>query len=196
MDNKQFIQNYPLELSLPTKESKAIRKIIALANESFVFDTREEKGIKVGNLQYYNFYINCPTTQFANAYFHFGLLYTKHVLPIWHKRHENTNRKTCSKCKKGKHISKFYEKSSHCKVCQHEYAKEWKLKNPEKVKDYSDKYFKSYYSKNKEARDLYQKEYLAENREKVNKSKKIRYDKNKTEADKWVKDFLKKKNGF
>ncbi len=194
MDNKEFIQNHPIELSLPLKEAIALRKIIIEANRDYVLEVEETLGVKVGNLQFFDFKIHSPVIGFANAYFHFGILYTQKVLPIWNRRH--FNKKDCSKCKKQKLFSEFHEKSSHCKTCQYEYDKEWKLKNPKKVKEYSDKYFKSYYLKNKEARDLYQKEYLIENREKVNKSKKVRYDKNKAEADKWVKDFLKKKNGF
>lgn len=86
MNNKEFLKYYPLELSLPTTEAKSLRKVIKKANKSHVLDVREELGIKVGNLQYYNFYITCPMTTFASAYFHFGLLYCKNVLPIWENR--------------------------------------------------------------------------------------------------------------
>lgn len=46
MDNKQFIKNYPLELSLPEKESEALRQVIKEANESFVYDVVETIGVK------------------------------------------------------------------------------------------------------------------------------------------------------
>ncbi len=88
MNNKEFLENKPLELSLPTKEAKMMRKILKIANESYVFDVKEEKDVKVGNLQYYKFDICCPMTNFANAYFHFGILYTENVLPIWKNRHK------------------------------------------------------------------------------------------------------------
>jgi|JI10StandDraft_1071094.scaffolds.fasta_scaffold402645_3 hypothetical protein len=97
MNNKEFLKYYPLELSLPTTEAKALRKVIKKANESHVLDVREELGVKVGNLQYYNFYITCPMTTFASAYFNFGLLYCKHVLPIWKDRFARRAKKRVSK---------------------------------------------------------------------------------------------------
>lgn len=87
MDNKQFIKNYPLELSLPKKESEALRRVIKEANESFIYDVVETIGVKTKEEeQYYDFHIICPTTTFAQAYFHFGILYAKSVLPIWKNR--------------------------------------------------------------------------------------------------------------
>ena len=88
MDNKEFIESKPLELCLTTKEAKALRKVLAIANESYVFEHTDTKAVKVGNLQYYNFYIICPTITFANAYFHLGILYAKHVLPIYQSRYK------------------------------------------------------------------------------------------------------------
>lgn len=89
MDNKQFIYNYPLELSLPEKESEALRQVIKEANESFVYDVVEKIGVKTTEEQYTDFHITCPTTTFAQAYFHFGILYTKSVLPIWKSRYNS-----------------------------------------------------------------------------------------------------------
>lgn len=86
MDNKQFIYNYPLELSLPEKESEALRQVIKEANESYVYDVIEKTGVNTEYGQYTDFYITCPTTTFAQAYFHFGILYAKNVLPIWKNR--------------------------------------------------------------------------------------------------------------
>lgn len=91
MDNKEFIKKYPIELGLLGKEARALRKVIKEANESYVYEVIEEKGVKTKFGQYYNFYIYCPTTSFANAYFHFGILYTKHVLPIWESRFKKNN---------------------------------------------------------------------------------------------------------
>jgi len=90
MTNKEFLYNKPLELSLPTKEANAFRKILKKAQESFVLEIKEEKGIKPGGVQYYNFEVVCPTTGFANAYFHIGIKYCQQVLPIWNKRHMNS----------------------------------------------------------------------------------------------------------
>lgn len=89
MNNKQFIYNYPLELSLPEKESKALRQVIKEANESFVYDVVEKIGVKTDEDQYYDFHISCPTATFAQAYFHFGILYAKTVLPIWKSRYNS-----------------------------------------------------------------------------------------------------------
>lgn len=100
MNNKEFLENKPLELCLTTPCAKMLRKVIKIANETYVYDVREEKAVKCGNLQYYNFYITCPTTTFANAYFHFGLLYCKHVLPIWEDRFNRRAKKKLSRVKK------------------------------------------------------------------------------------------------
>lgn len=89
MNNKQFICNYPLELSLPEKESEALRQVIKEANESFVYDVIETIGVKNTEEQYYDFHISCPTTTFAQAYFHLGILYSKTVLPVWKSRYNS-----------------------------------------------------------------------------------------------------------
>lgn len=93
MTNKEFLYNKPLELSLPTKEANAFRKIIAKLNESFILEVKEEKGVFSSNLQYYNFEVVCPTTNFANAYLTIGIAYCKTVLPIWNKRHKSIRRR-------------------------------------------------------------------------------------------------------
>jgi hypothetical protein len=89
MNKKDFLKNYPIELSLPEKESEALRQVIKEANESFIYDVVEEIGIKTTEDQYYDFHISCPTTTFAQAYFHFGILYSKYVLPIWKERYNS-----------------------------------------------------------------------------------------------------------
>lgn len=88
MSNKEFIEKYPLQYSLPAKESEALRKLLKKANETYVLEVKEEKGVRVGRLQYTDFTITCPTTSFASAYAHVGLLYSEKVLPIWKKRHK------------------------------------------------------------------------------------------------------------
>jgi hypothetical protein len=89
MDNKQFLENHPIELSLLEKESEALRLVINEANESFIYDVVEKTGVKTEYGQYTDFYISCPTTTFAQAYFHFGILYAKYVIPIWNQRFKN-----------------------------------------------------------------------------------------------------------
>ncbi len=85
MDKKEFLKQYPLQYCITTAAAKEFRKVLKTANESYVLICEETLGVKCGNLQYYNFDIHCPTTGFANAYAHFGLLYAQRVLPIWHK---------------------------------------------------------------------------------------------------------------
>lgn len=88
MNNKEFLYNKPLELSLPSKEANAFRKIITALNTQFVLEIKEEKGVFSSNLQYYDFKVTCPTTSFANAYMRIGIEYGKKVLPIWTARHK------------------------------------------------------------------------------------------------------------
>lgn len=86
MDNNKFIENHPIELSLLEKESEAMRYLIKKANESFVLEYKESVGVKTSMGQFTDFYIYCPTRNFANAYFHVGIMYAKEVLPIWEER--------------------------------------------------------------------------------------------------------------
>lgn len=87
MKNSEFLKKHPIELSLTEKESEALRQVIKEANESFIYDVVETVGVNTEYGQYTDFYINCPTTTFAQAYFHFGILYAKSVLPIWKNRY-------------------------------------------------------------------------------------------------------------
>ena len=91
MDNKNFLINYPLEYSLPLKECKALKKVLKIANESYVVHHTENIDVKVGRLQYYKFEIYIPTKNFAQGYAHIGMLYAQHVLPIWNKRYKKNN---------------------------------------------------------------------------------------------------------
>ena len=59
--------------------------------------------------------------------------------------------KNCSKCKAQKELSEFYKNngtrdglSSHCKLCQRAYGKDYKKRNPHKVKQHNH----AYYTKN------------------------------------------------
>lgn len=69
MNNTEFIESKPLELSYKIEYAQAVRDVIKRANESFVYEVTEEIG-----KSYVNFYICSPRTTFANAYFHLGIL--------------------------------------------------------------------------------------------------------------------------
>lgn len=86
MDNKEFLSNNPIELSLLENESEAMRELLKKANENFVLEVKELIGVKTEMGQFTDFYIHCPKRNFANAYFHIGLMYAKNILPIWEKR--------------------------------------------------------------------------------------------------------------
>lgn len=86
MKNSEFLENHPIELSLLEEETEVMRKLLKEANENFVLYVREEVGVNTKNGRYTDFYIHCPTTNFANAYFHIGIMYSKKVLPIWNER--------------------------------------------------------------------------------------------------------------
>lgn len=86
-NNRDFLQKYPLQFSLPFKEAQELRKILKKLNESYILDVKETKGVKT-NVQYYDFEVVCPTTNFWQAYFAIGVAYGEKVLPIWNKRHE------------------------------------------------------------------------------------------------------------
>ena len=86
MDNNKFLENNPIELSLLENESEAMRELLKKSNENFVLEIKEEVGVKTEMGQFTNFYIFCPKINFANAYFHIGLMYSKNVLPIWENR--------------------------------------------------------------------------------------------------------------
>ena len=87
MTNKEFLQKYPLQYSLPLEECEAFRKVLSKACEAYALDIEEELGVNSGGVQYYDFRIHCTTTGFAEAYAHIGLEYAQHVLPIWKERH-------------------------------------------------------------------------------------------------------------
>ncbi len=88
MTNKEFIKAYPLELSLPLKEARMVRKILKELNKNHVFYSKESFGIKLNRLHYYDFEIYCPTTNFAASFVAFGILYAKHVIPIIEERNK------------------------------------------------------------------------------------------------------------
>ena len=85
--NKEFLEKYKLQRSIPLKESLAFEKVLIEANTKHVLIWEKKKGVKVGNRQYYDFDVYCPTTNFADAYAYLGLRWAEKVLPIWNKRH-------------------------------------------------------------------------------------------------------------
>lgn len=91
MKNSEFLENHPIELSLLEEETQAMRELLNEANQNFVLEVRNEVGVNTKNGQYTDFYIYCPTTNFANAYFHVGIMYAKKVLPIWNGRFKKNN---------------------------------------------------------------------------------------------------------
>lgn len=93
MENTKFLETYQLERSLPTKEANAFEKLLKVANESFVIIWKKEKGVRANGLQYWNFQVHSPVTNFADAYALIGMLWAKYVLPIWHKRQKQLKQK-------------------------------------------------------------------------------------------------------
>ena len=86
MTNKEFLDKHPLELSFPTKEAKAFEKCLHLAFRDNGIKWTMKKGIKVGNVQYYDFEIIGYTTSFARSFYEVGVMYAQKVLPIYQKR--------------------------------------------------------------------------------------------------------------
>ena len=86
MDNKEFLENNPIELSLLENESEAMRELLKKANENFILEAKESIGVKTEMGQFTDFYIHCPKRNFANAYFHIGIMYAEYILPIWKER--------------------------------------------------------------------------------------------------------------
>lgn len=81
MEAKELLNTYRLEFCFPT-EDKAfldeIRETIKQANQNYVLLV-EEKCIG----SYTNFYITCPTTGFANAYYHLGIKMAPIIKKYW-----------------------------------------------------------------------------------------------------------------
>lgn len=75
MNNKEFLKYHPLTLIYYGDEAKIFRKILKEANRSYVFACEEEKddGCVIFN-------VCCPTTSFATAYWHLGILIEKNLL--------------------------------------------------------------------------------------------------------------------
>lgn len=99
MSNKEFLQSHGLERSLPLKESKVFERLLKKAGESFAIEYTKDLGVKVGRLQYYDFYVYCETRNFADCYAHIGLLWAQLILPIWNKRSAPQKQKLPNKFK-------------------------------------------------------------------------------------------------
>ena len=83
--NSEILEKYKLERSLPTQAAKAFEKLLNEANESYVLLWEKEKHCKIRGVQFWNFTVYCPETNFADAFFHLGLKWKDTVLPEWHK---------------------------------------------------------------------------------------------------------------
>jgi len=79
--------------------------------------------------------------------------------------------KVCYVCKKRRMIASFYKKNgkakNECIQCQKKYMKEYRIKNKERLKEYSIKSHADYYQKNTEKVKAAVKKYRKENPDKV-----------------------------
>jgi len=83
--------------------------------------------------------------------------------------------KTCSKCGETKPIDEFCKGKNICKICRSQYAKEYQLKNKDKI----NKRERESYLRNKDKRNKQQKEYNIKNRDKILEYQKEYYYKNR-----------------
>lgn len=72
MNNKEFLKEYPLAISIQLEDLNGFREVLSKANESYPIEYREE----LYN-QFVNFYITICTTNFAYGYWHIGCLHNQ-----------------------------------------------------------------------------------------------------------------------
>lgn len=72
MKNNEFLKEYLLEVVVFKDELKQVRSILKEANEHFVLLHKEKKDDSEAFGERYIFKVNCPTTNFAMAYFYLG----------------------------------------------------------------------------------------------------------------------------
>ena len=72
MKNSKFLKDFLLELVVYTDELEQVRTILKEANEHFVLLHKEKKDGSEAFGERYIFEVNCPTTNFAMAYFYLG----------------------------------------------------------------------------------------------------------------------------
>lgn len=77
---KALIEKYPLEFPVFESELESMRALIKEANTHYVFEWIEEKESHESAWgQRWIYRVSCPTTSFANAYWHLGLEFEKHI---------------------------------------------------------------------------------------------------------------------
>jgi len=75
MNNKIFLEDHPLTLSIEKKDLEKFREVLKIVNEAYVVIFTE---IKISE-DITNFYIHIPTTSFANGYWYLGLLFHREI---------------------------------------------------------------------------------------------------------------------
>lgn len=70
LPNKKFLRDCPLEIRMPRERVADFRKLLRVANESYVLNVVNESLDQDGII----FTIVCPMTSFAEAYMHLGRL--------------------------------------------------------------------------------------------------------------------------
>lgn len=107
--------------------------------------------------------------------------------------------KLCSDCNLEKPLLDFYKNKNskggyerRCKLCQCIYAKNYQLKNKDKIKERR----AEYYIENKEEIKTKVSNYRKNNSEKVKKSSHLKYIKNKTRINEWSKEYMKQRRSL
>lgn len=78
---KSFIEEHPLQLLFHGKRDiKKVKQILKEANENYVLDSKDAENGKDDRADRCQINIVCPTTSFANAYYHIGAEIGKRVL--------------------------------------------------------------------------------------------------------------------
>jgi hypothetical protein len=73
MNNREFLEQYPLEVSVHKKDLDGIISLLTTADESNVIRYTAKKISE----DIWNFSIHIPTTNFAYGYFYIGILWER-----------------------------------------------------------------------------------------------------------------------
>lgn len=92
MDNKEFLTVHAIEILIPGSLIEPLEALIKECNETYVLLRR--RGIefqlhKHYQVPFYHYFIWCPKTSFAMAYFHFGRRYQEVIQPLLNKTFNN-----------------------------------------------------------------------------------------------------------
>jgi len=93
--------------------------------------------------------------------------------------------KTCSKCGETKPIDEFVKNGNICLICHRQFQKEYRLKNPDKIKEWHRKYR----HKNKDKINEQGKKYYLKNKNKINERERERYLKDKDQINERHKEY-------